>query len=273
MKHNNLLQFYNSNGYYIAKSALSKGTIKSVINTIDTLYEQQLSLHELGFKDFSLFQKMKLLFDYNTATYLKVAGALGRLCDVYEIFLSKEIKTLISTLSINKLLIPTGPVVHIMSQDLMIPGGYFGLPAHQDYPSMQGSLDSLVVWVPLVDIDRNFYPLEVIPKSHSNGILSGKMTEKYYEINQSLYKNDDFVPIEVEVGDVVFMSSFTVHRSGTNGKKQDVRLSCSMRFDNLEEESFIKRVYPTVYKRTVDRVFLENGFPTEEQVRQVFNKK
>lgn len=176
-------------------------------------------------------------------------------------------------MKIYKSLIPTGPVVHIMSKDLMIPGGYYGLPPHQDYPSMQGSLDSLIAWVPLVNIDKDFYPLEIIPRSNNEGMLPGKMTEKYYEIDPLLYKNDDFISVEVEVGDVVLMSSFTVHRSGTNGRADDVRIACSIRFDNVEEESFIKRTYPTVYKRTVDRILLEEGFPTKDQVRNIFSDK
>jgi ectoine hydroxylase-related dioxygenase (phytanoyl-CoA dioxygenase family) len=205
--------------------------------------------------------------------YVKTMSALSRVYDVHKLFMSDEIRNLIGSIKIDSPLIPTGPVVHTMSRDLMIPGGYYGLPPHQDYPSMQSSLDSVIVWVPLVNIDKNFYPLEVIPQSHRDGMLPGKVTEKYYEIDPSCYRNEDFLPVEVEAGDVVLMSSFTIHRSGTEGRRNDVRISCSIRFDNAEEETFITRTYPTVYKRTVDRAILEKDFPTKEQVQEIFNRK
>ncbi len=266
MKQEELLKFYNANGYYVAKSVFDKSQVKSVLDSINLLFAQQLPNSQP-----SIFQNMKGLFDADLTKYLKVAGALSRSYEAHELLLSKKVTELLSALNMTKLLVPTGPVVHIMSQDLMVPNGYYGLPPHQDYPSMQGSLDSLIVWVPLVDIDRDLYPLEIIPKSNWEGMLLGKMNEKYYEIDPALYKNEDFIPVEVEAGDVVLMSSFTVHRSGTSGRKNDVRLACSIRFDNAEEENFVNRTYPTVYKRSVDRVILEEGFPTKEQVRKIFS--
>lgn len=265
MKKEELLKFYNANGYYVAKSVFDKSKIQNVLQSIDLLFSQQLA----NSQD-SVFKNMKTLFDTDLTKYLKVAGALSRSYEVQELLLSRKITELLSALNMTKLLVPTAPVVHIMSQDLMVPNGYYGLPPHQDYPSMQGSLDSLIAWVPLVDIDKNLYPLEIIPKSNLEGMLPGTMNEKYYEIDPALYKNEDFIPVEVEVGDVVLMSSFTVHRSGTNGRKNDVRLACSIRFDNAEEQHFVKRTYPTVYRRSVDRVILEEGFPTKEQVRKIF---
>ena len=141
----------------------------------------------------------------------------------------------------------------MQANSLKIPNGYFGLEAHQDFPSVQGSLDGFVVWVPLVDIDVNRYPLEVIPCSHKNGILpSSENSSASWEIKPECYQEADFVPAICEVGDVIFMSNFTVHRSSKKGDNR-LRMACSTRYDNANEEAFIERCYPSAYIRSVER--------------------
>lgn len=146
--------------------------------------------------------------------------------------------------------------MHIQADSLKIPNGYFGLVAHQDFPSVQGSLDGFVVWIPLVDIDANKYPLEVIPRSHKNGVLpSIENSSSSWEIKPECYNESDFVPATCEVGDVIFMSNFTVHRSSQNGDDR-LRLACSTRYDNADEETFADRCYPSAYIRTVQRILI-----------------
>jgi ectoine hydroxylase-related dioxygenase (phytanoyl-CoA dioxygenase family) len=143
-------------------------------------------------------------------------------------------------------------VVHIQADCLRIPNGYFGLAAHQDFPSVQGSLDGFVVWIPLVDIDKERYPLEVIPESHKEGVLpSIENSDSILEINPGIYNESDFISVECEIGDVVFMSNFTVHRSSQHGNDK-LRLACSTRYDNANEKTFIDRCYPSGYQRSVN---------------------
>jgi ectoine hydroxylase-related dioxygenase (phytanoyl-CoA dioxygenase family) len=107
----------------------------------------------------------------------------------------------------NDIVIAGGQVIHIQADSLKIPNGYFGLDAHQDFPSVQGSIDGFVVWVPLVDIDLNRYPLEVIPQSHKNGILpSFEHNDSTWVVKPECYTEADFIPVVCEAGDVIFMS-------------------------------------------------------------------
>ena len=48
------------------------------------------------------------------------------------------------------------------------------LPFHQDFRSMQGSLNSIVVWIPLLDVRDIDGPIEIILKSHKLGLLKSK---------------------------------------------------------------------------------------------------
>ena len=160
-----------------------------------------------------------------------------------------------------------------MAEELKIPDGYFGFVPHQDFPSVQGSLDGVVVWLPLVDVSRDNYPLEVIPRSHYEGILPAvENNSSTWETDTSRYTNDDYLPIEVNVGDVVLMSLFTVHRSSQIGKAGQLRIALSTRFDNADEATFIDRCYPTAYIRTVEREQYLKGFPTPQQVARIFSR-
>ena len=48
----------------------------------------------------------------------------------------------------------------------------------------------------------------------------------------SSYNENQFKIVIVERGDVVFMSYFTLHRSGCNGLTSNIRIAHSTRFDN-----------------------------------------
>ena len=55
---------------------------------------------------------------------------------------------------------------------------YWKTPPHQDWRSMQGSLDSVVVWVALVDVDAALGALEVVPGSASPWPAGGALRER-----------------------------------------------------------------------------------------------
>jgi ectoine hydroxylase-related dioxygenase (phytanoyl-CoA dioxygenase family) len=157
-----------------------------------------------------------------------------------------------------------------MSPDLQIPGGYYGLEPHQDWPALQGSLDTVVVWVPLVDIDAGMNPLEIIPGSNRRGLLKAAPAQNESVIDASAYKESEFLPLEVKAGDVAFISCFTVHRSSRTGRAGTVRLACSTRYENLEETTFAERGYPTASNRVIRRDLFIPNFPSHEQVLNVF---
>jgi len=154
------------------------------------------------------------------------------------------------------------PVLHVMSDELRIPNGYNGTAPHQDWSSMQGSLDAVTIWVPLTETKNNF-PLEAIRGSHKAGLLDGEFNGSVLEVAVDA---GDFVAIDCEPGDVVFMSSFLVHRTGAGS--DGLRIAASMRFDNAAEPTFIERGYPCAQKRVVDREI--RWKPTVEQVREIF---
>ena len=108
---------------------------------------------------------------------------------------------------------------------------------------MQGSLNSTVVWFPLVDVNKDLGALEVIPKSHRWGLLESEQNDWYREIKG--LEDDKYVSVEVEAGDVLFFSSFLVHRSGNNVTDK-IRWSCHFKYNDLDEQTFIEKGHPHI---------------------------
>jgi len=247
---------YKQDGYYIAKRLLSTDCINGILENLKNTFDDQLeTLGSQSQKD--IYSSMKLLHKTDVEKYKKTAGSLWRKLSIYNLLHHNHIQNFVlDNFGWKDIVIPGGQVVLIMADSLKIPGGYFGFQPHQDYPSVQGSKDGFVVWIPLVDIDKNRYPLELIPGSHTKGILpSYEHNEAGWVVKPECYNEQDFIPVECQIGDVIFLSNFTVHRSSITGDDR-LRLACSTRYDNADESTFIKRCYPTAYMRTVHRALL-----------------
>jgi hypothetical protein len=97
------------------------------------------------------------------------------------------------------------------------------------------------------------------------------MTANAYEIEASAWREEDFVPVRAEPGDVFFMSCFMVHRSSVQGGER-VRIASSMRYENAAEAAFVAHAYPFVHKRVVEREFIVKDYPDRAQVRAAFGE-
>lgn len=132
---------------------------------------------------------------------------------------------------------------------------------------MQGSLDSIVVWVPLADVDVKLGALEVVPGSHKLGLMTTEVVNSFGKVDQ--FGDADFVSVEAAQGDVLFFSSFLVHRSGVN-VTDSIRWSCHFRYNNLAEQTFIERGYPHAYLYKPLDDLITPDFPSKELIDKFF---
>ncbi|NDF12333.1 MAG: hypothetical protein EB060_05935 [Proteobacteria bacterium] len=273
-----LIKAYNEQGFCVAKKLLPTAVPLAVLKEVDQLTAMQLKRFgkkAMAFKnEDTLHENMKLLLSTNLDAYLGVLRHIGKLLSVQEMMCHQKIQEMVKNLGVELPSMPTNTVVHVMSDELKIPGGYFGVGTHQDWPSIQGSLDSVVIWAPLMDVAENF-PLQIIPKSHLKGLWDGVNTAHAREIPKSAYKESDFVSVEMDRGDVIFFSVFTVHRSGMQHKGKDctgLRIGCNFRYDNCTDPTFAERNFYCAYKRTVERELVTPNFPKLEQVQKLFKR-
>src|SRR5690606_26476141 len=118
------------------------------------------------------------------------------------------------------------PAMLFNSRHLAKRDDYWRLGAHQDWRTGQGSLDSVVVWFPLVPCGADLGALQVLPRSHRNGLYESASVDYIGTIPDEKLK-DEWQQLEFEVGDVLFFSAFLVHRSGLNAT-ESVRWSVQL---------------------------------------------
>jgi hypothetical protein len=211
------------------------------------------------------------LFNRDLQTFTNCGKQAQHLISLHRLSLDRRIVDALNELGLEFPNISTRPLLYFNAERLAKKEVYWRLDAHQDWRSMQGSLDSMVVWLPLVDIDRDLGALEVIPSSHRWGLLDAKFTDGYGHVGESIDRSQ-FVPVEVERGDALFFSSLLLHQSGTN-ITNSIRWSCHFRYNNLAEQTFIERGFPHPYLYKPQEELITPDFPSRAQVEEVFDRK
>ena len=259
-------------GFYMARGLLPRPAVAGVLESIHRTVLDQLRHLGTSPGGPTLHAALRTLLAVDVERYQQTLGALWRKADVSALMRHTALFDFLrETFGWRDVFLPGGEVVFVVAADLRIPGGYFGLGAHQDFPSVQGSLDGVVAWIPLTDVDRSSHTLEVVPGSHRRGLITAvEHTRNGWEIPQDQLPAAEWRPIEAAIGDVAFLSVFMIHRTAPLGDPQRLRIALSTRFDNAAEPTFIARGYPTAYQRQVKREQYLPDFPTAEQIGNLF---
>lgn len=267
------ISFYHSNGYLVVKDLFSPDALLKIVNDFNQIIVNQLN--QLGVESQaisaqeSLYANLQQLLATDVSTYLNCLRHLPKLVSLQSLTSDSAIIDLSTELGLKQISTPTSPVVHVSSDKLKIPGGYYGVGEHQDWTSIQGGLKSIVVWIPFMDILASTFPLEIIPGSHLNGVMSGKIEANTYTVDKSEFNEDDFIRPTTKFGDVVVMSVFALHRTGIKNS-EGFRLACSMRYEDSFETDFVNRGYPCAYQRSVNREFITPNYPSVQDIKNIF---
>lgn len=143
-----------------------------------------------------------------------------------------------------------GPLVsHYTASDLT--GGGYGLPFHQDFPSMASSENAVILWMSLMPASLQTHGLEVIPGAHKDRALSGQQEAGGYVLDDQ--SGAGGLVLEVAPGDIVAMDAWLPHRTYVHPEYDGWKLSLSQRFDDLDCAAWGARGYGNAYGTVVDR--------------------
>ncbi len=227
-------------------------------NKIASNYTSESEFNESLFK----------LFKENPETFINCAQQIQNLISVYKVAVSDEI---IETLKSYGVTFPTmivKPVVFFSHRNLSKKEENWKTPPHQDWASIQSSLDTTIVWIPWVDVTNDIGPLQVIEGSHKLGNITSDKQGDFKTFNDEEYK-DNYVSVEMEKGDALVFSSFLLHKSGNNVSSKP-RWSMHLRYSNLDEITNIERGYPYNYTYgPMDREITPN-FPQLENLENIY---
>lgn len=210
-------------------------------------------------------------FKEHETGYIGSMRVVQNLIELSAIGALEELTDAVRSLGLRKPVFSTPPLVMLSSRHTAKNSGYWRLPAHQDWRSIQGSLNCLVVWIPLVDVSEEMGPLSVIPGSHLKGLLPSVKDEWYAHVDPEYTPDDAFISVPMKAGDALCFSAFLVHRSGVNTSDR-IRYSLQYRYNDLDERTFADRGYPNPYTTRPQFDLITPGFPEPDAVRAMFNQ-
>lgn len=264
---------YFRNGLVIVKDFFSKEEIDRVRNEAKAIFGIQIKKNHIPFNasnDVEFEQALYTLFKTNYEAFLGAAKAAQQMIELFDLTCSKQIKDLLSSIGIAQPVLCVKPIIYFNSPSLAKIEGHYKTPTHQDWRSMQGSLNSVVIWIPLVDMKPEIGPVEFVPGSHLHGLCESETDTWFRHIESKYYSDKDFIVPQVNKGDLVLFSAFTVHRSGNN-ISQHIRWSVHVRYNDLQEPTYIDRNFVHPYKvYQPESELITPGFPTIEDLKKTF---
>jgi len=258
--------FFKKNGYLKINNLIKKEYIEDILFEIKDIFNIQFKNKSI--KNNSFEENLVDLFNLDFDTFLSCAKNCQNLFLIHNLGSSKKMYDLLKKFEIKKPNICTRPVTFINYEKTSKQKINHTIFEHQDWRSMQGSINSVVLWVPLVNIRKELGALEVSPGSHLNGLVSDNVENNFGRTPEEISKKLIFKSIEVEAGDCLIFSSFLVHRSGINTTNK-IRFSSHFRYNDMLEESYVDRGFPTPYKYGPDDKLLFPNLKTKKLINNI----
>lgn len=247
-------EFYKS-GFFLFRNVLPRCRVESILDEMREIF----SLGGLGGGDAALME----LFSRDPSGFLGCAKACQNLVSIAAIASCKELVECLKAIGIGLPGFNTRPLVSF-SHRLTAQNEYnWRVPAHQDWPSVQGSLNGVTCWMPLVDVDEEIGPLEIVPGSHRLGYIDHNMENVPCLEKENL---EGFLPQTMKVGDLLIFNSFTIHRSGTNVSPDRIRISAHFRYNDILEPTFVERQMPVCRTDVIHKDIKKPGWPSAEEM-------
>ena len=227
-------------GYVILKNFFDK-------EYIQTLRQKAEDIFKIQFKHFNYndeFQgNMIRLFNEHESIFINCGKIIQTgLLELYKLPLEGKLINEIKNLGLEFPNLCTRPVLYFNHPKLAKEEVYYKTPPHQDWPSMESSMDSVVVWIPLVDVNKENGSLIIYPNTHKLGILPFKTNGGFAKVETV----GEGIQTELEMGDIVIFSTLLIHKSG-DILNDTIRWSCHYRYTNMLDSDFIERGFPNPY--------------------------
>ncbi|MRX67914.1 Ectoine hydroxylase-related dioxygenase, phytanoyl-CoA dioxygenase (PhyH) family [Flavobacterium resistens] len=271
------LDFFKENGYLHLEAFFSKEMIAQVLKDAKSTFFRQFlikgylssenSIDDINEDSFN--SCLYKLFEEDLECFVNCGKQVQHLISLHRLSLDEKIIEKITELGIKTPNISTRPVLFFNHPKLAKQKVFYKVDAHQDWRSMQGSLNSIVVWVPLIDINIRLGALEIIPKSHLWGLRTDHIDNGFGMVSLSEEENQSLLSVEVNAGDVLIFSSFLVHQSGNNISNAP-RWSCHFRYNDLDDITFIERKYAHAYIYKPVEELITKDFPQLEDVLKIY---
>lgn len=271
------IDFFKKNGYLLLDNFLPKQDVEIVLRDaknvflrqfIEKKYISQCSLEELNEEQYNSF--LYRLFEEDIECLSNCGKQAQHLISLHTLSLSSKIVELLNQVGLETPIISTRPVLYFNHPKLAKQKVFYKVDAHQDWRSMQGSLNSVVIWIPLVNMNKELGALEILPGSHLDGLRTDHVENGFGMVLLSEEEKERLISVEVNAGDALLFSSFLIHQSGDNMTDKP-RWSCHFRYNDLDDPTFIKRkfAHPYIYK-PMDELITKD-FPLINDLSKIYS--
>jgi hypothetical protein len=231
-------------GIIICKNYFSKDYIEAIREKAKEIFNIQFKRFDYVQDDFQ--SNMIRLFSEHENDFINCGKIIQQgLIELYRLSVEDRLIQDLKNIGLEFPNLCTRPVLYFNHPKLAKQEVYYKTPLHQDWSSMESSSDSVVIWVPLVDVNEENGAVIFYPKTHKLGALPFQTNGGFAEvqIDENIY-----APIQptLNVGDIAIFSTLLVHKSG-DIKNDKIRWSCHFRYTNMLDYDYIQRGFPNPY--------------------------
>lgn len=240
-------QKYLKQGFITVKNIFDSKSLDEIENAIFKPFEVLSNLLNLGeWSSCDTYEKklvwLKEIKDRDFKSYLGALKISQNDPVILKIASNKNLQQALRQIGLKYPVVSLKPYPIILASNIFIKEGYNVRPVHQEWPVMQGSHNSVVVWFPLQSVTQESSGIDIYPESHKLGVLPYIVSKCGSQITEEqVNKLGPPRKIKLERGDAVIFSAFCAHRS--SGKTDKLRVAMSIRFNDLESANFAQRGY------------------------------
>ena len=233
-------QLLKEQGYVILKNFFNKEYVINLRKQAEKIF--QIQFNRFGYiEDFQ--SNMIRLFNEHESVFINCGKIIqAGLLELYKLPIEEKLINKIKELGIEFPNMCNRPVLFFNHPQLAKEEVYYKTPPHQDWSYMESSMNSLVVWVPLVDVDKKNGSIIIWPGTHKLGPLPFLITGGFAQVET---QGEEIQP-ELEIGDIVIFSTLLIHASG-DILNNTIRWSCHYRYTDMLEQNYIERDFPNPY--------------------------
>ena len=155
------------------------------------------------------------------------------LCEVVVSAAYRDLAAAPEILSVVERLVGGVPRLHVGDVCRLVSPGALDLttPPHQDAAYLADAAGVWTAWLPLDPCPLALGPLALLPGSHTGGLLPhAPITRGGPLVGVDLPDDSPWRSADLEVGDVIFFSSLTVHKALPNVTRDQLRVSVDYRY-------------------------------------------
>lgn len=237
------LEKFRNDGLVVYRNFFDRELITKLRSKSESIF--QIQFDHFGYRgDYK--ENMISLFNEHIDVFINCGKQIQQgLVELYKLSINDKLLDKLKELGLEFVNMSTRPVLYFNHPKLAKEEHYYKTPIHQDWPSIQSSSDSLVVWVPLVDVTPDNGAVIFYPKTHKLGCLPNEVEGGFAKVKFDREGYEKFQP-SMLIGDIVIFSTLLVHESG-DIKDESIRWSCHFRYNNLLDKDFINRGFPNPY--------------------------